>query len=111
LELVSALHTPAYFIFRNTYKAGYTLETKTEGHITHYYFNLAINVSFINKKRIKDQLEKIPNYSVVHIEGAHSVYIDYDVSEIINELKQKQNIKHIELHLSGIPEVETISAH
>lgn len=100
-----------YFIFKNTYRAGYTLETKTEGHITHYYFNLAINVSFINKKRIKDQLEKIPNYSVVHIEGEHSVYIDYDVSEIINEFKTKAHHKHIELHLSGIPEVETISAH
>jgi hypothetical protein len=48
---------------------------------------------------------------VVHIEGAHSVYIDYDVSEIINEFKTKAKHKHIELHLSGIPEVETISAH
>ena len=100
-----------YFIFKNTYKAGYTLETKTEGHTRHYFFNLAINVSFINKKRIKDELESIPNYSVVHIEGSHSVYIDYDVAEIINEFKTKAHHKHIELHLSGIPEVETISAH
>jgi MFS superfamily sulfate permease-like transporter len=100
-----------YFIFKNTYRAGYTLETKSEGHIKHYYFNLAINVSFINKKRIKDELESIPNYSVVHIEGSHSVYIDYDVAEIINEFKTKAHHKHIELHLSGIPDVETISAH
>jgi MFS superfamily sulfate permease-like transporter len=100
-----------YFIFKNTYRAGYTLETKNEGHIKHYYFNLAINVSFINKKRIKDELENIPNYSVVHIEGSHSVYIDYDVAEIINEFKTKAHHKHIELHLSGIPDVETISAH
>ena len=100
-----------YFIFKNTYRAGYTLETKMEGHIRHYYFNLAINVSFINKKRIKDELEKIPDYSVVHIEGSRSVYIDYDVSEIINEFKTKAKHKHIELHLAGIPDVETISAH
>jgi MFS superfamily sulfate permease-like transporter len=100
-----------YFIFKNTYRAGYTLDIKQEGHIQHYFFNLAINVSFINKKRIKDELEKIPDYSVVHIEGAHSVYIDYDVSEIINEFKTKAKHRHIELHLSGIPEVETISAH
>ncbi len=100
-----------YFIFKNTYRAGYTLETKTEGNIKHYYFNLAINVSFINKKRIKDELESIPDYSVVHIEGSHSVYIDYDVSEIFNEFKTKAHHRHIDLHLSGIPEVETISAH
>ena len=101
----------AYFIFKNTYKAGFTLTTKTEGHIQHYNFNLAINVSFINKKKLKGVLEKIPDYSVVQINGAHSVYIDYDVIEVINEFKAKAHHKHIELHLHGIPDVETISAH
>jgi MFS superfamily sulfate permease-like transporter len=101
----------AYFIFKNTYKAGFTLNTKSEGHIRHYYFRLAINVSFINKKKLKDELEKIPDYSVVHIDGVHSVYIDYDVIEVINEFKAKAHHKHIELNLSGIPDVETLEAH
>jgi MFS superfamily sulfate permease-like transporter len=100
-----------YFIFKNTYKAGFTLDTRTEGHIKHYYFHLAINVSFINKKKLKDELEKIPDYSVVHINGSHSVYIDYDVIEAINEFKAKAHHKHIELQLSGIPDVETIGIH
>lgn len=101
----------AYFIFKNTYKAGFTLDTKNEGHICHYYFRLAINVSFINKKKLKDELEKIPDYSEVDIDGSHSVYIDYDVIEIINEFKSKAHHKHIALHLSGIPDVETIGTH
>lgn len=101
----------AYFIFKNTYKAGFTLQTKNEGHSRHYTFRLAINVSFINKKRLKDELEKIPDYSIVHIDGAHSVYIDYDVIEVINEFKTKAHHKHIELHLLGIPDVETIGSH
>jgi MFS superfamily sulfate permease-like transporter len=101
----------AYFIFKNTYKAGFTLHIKPEDHITHYYFRLAINVSFINKKKLKDVLEKIPDNSIVHIDGAHSVYIDYDVIEVINEFKTKARHKHIELHLQGIPDVETIVAH
>ena len=84
---------------------------KSEGHANHYYFRLAINVSFINKKKLKDELEKIPDYSIVDIDGAHSVYIDYDVIEVINEFKAKARHKHIELHLQGIPEVETIGAH
>jgi len=33
-----------------------------------------------------------------------------EYSEIINQFKTKAKYKHIELHLSGIPEVETISA-
>ncbi len=101
----------AYFIFKNTYKAGFTLHIKKEENIIHYYFRLAINVSFINKKKFKDELEKIPDYSAVHIYGDHSVYIDYDVIEVINEFKVKARHKHIELHLQGIPDVETISAH
>lgn len=101
----------AYFIFKNTYKAGFTLTQKKEGHNAHYHFRLAINVSFINKKKLKDELEKIPDFSVVEIEGTHSVYIDYDVIEVINEFKTKAHHKHIELHLSGIPDVETIETH
>ena len=58
-----------------------------------------------------DELEKIPDYSIVNIDGGHSVYIDYDVIEVINEFKAKAHHKHIELHLQGIPEVETIGAH
>lgn len=100
-----------YFIFKNTYKAGFTLTKHTEGHINHYHFHMAINVSFINKKRLKDELEKIPDHSVVQIDGSHSVYIDYDVSELINEFKAKAHHKHIVLKLSGIPEVETIGMH
>jgi MFS superfamily sulfate permease-like transporter len=101
----------AYFIFKNTYKAGFTLQMKNEGHSRHYSFRLAINVSFINKKKLKDELEKIPDYSIVDIDGTHSVYIDYDVIEVINEFKVKAHHKHIELHLKGIPDVETIGAH
>jgi MFS superfamily sulfate permease-like transporter len=100
-----------YFIFKNTYKAGFKLDIRSEGQGQHYYFLLAINVSFINKKKLKDELEKIPDRSIVHIEGGHCVYIDYDVIEVINEFKTKAHHKHIELHLSGIPDVETIEAH
>jgi MFS superfamily sulfate permease-like transporter len=101
----------AYYIFKNTYKAGFTLQKKSEGHSNHYYFRLAINVSFINKKKLKDELEKIPDYSIVDIDGTHSVYIDYDVIEVVNEFKAKAHHKHIELLLQGIPDVETIGAH
>ena len=101
----------AYFILKNTYKAGFTLEKRMDGHNMHYYFRMAINVSFINKKKIKEELEKIPEYSIVEIDGSHSVYIDYDVLEILNEFKSKATQKHIELILKGIAEVELVSIH
>ena len=30
-------------------------------------------------------MEKIPDYSIVDIDGTHSVYIDYDVLELIRD--------------------------
>lgn len=100
-----------YFIFRNTYKAGFALEKKIEGGLPHYYFRMALNVSFINKKKLKDMLEQVPPYSIVTIDAGSSVYVDYDVIEVINEFRSKAQHKHISLQLTGIPEVETISAH
>lgn len=100
-----------YFIFKNTYKAGFTLTTEEHNNVLHYYFELANNVSFINKKKFKDELEKIKAHSQVHIDGSRSVYIDYDVLEVINEFKTKAHHKRIVLHLDGIPEVETIKVH
>lgn len=101
----------AYFLFKHTYKAGFLLEKKMVGHIQTFYFTMAINVSFINKKKLKDVLNGLPEYSVVHIDGSRSVYIDYDVIEVVNEFKTKAHHRHIELHLLGIPDVETIGAH
>lgn len=101
----------AYYLFKNTYKAGFTLHQHMEGHIPHYQFDLAINVSFLNKQRLKKQLDRLPTYAVVTIDGTRSVYIDYDVVEIINEFRAKAHQKHIELHLKGVPDVEVISQH
>ena len=101
----------AYFILKNTYKAGYTLHQEKEGASKLYLFRLAINVSFINKKKLKDELEKVSPGSIVSIDGSHSVYIDYDVLEVINEFKSKARYKNIELRMAGIPDVETLEAH
>ena len=100
-----------YFLIKHTYRAGYSLKEKKEGHIKHYTIELALNVSFLNKKRIMDMLDKIPEYSVVEIIGSDSVYIDNDILEIFHDFKSKAYRKHIELLLKDIPDVETIELH
>ncbi len=101
----------SYFIIKNTYRAGFTVGKTPEGHHTRYTIELANNVSFINKKKLSEELNAIPPYSSVEVVGDHSVYIDYDVLEIINEYKLKARHKHISLHLRNVPEVETIQVH
>ncbi|MCB0525805.1 MAG: SulP family inorganic anion transporter [Saprospiraceae bacterium] len=100
-----------YFLIKHTYRAGFRLEKTMEGHITHYKIQLALNVSFLNKKRINQLLDDIPEYSVVEIIGTESVYIDHDVLEIIQSYKSKAPIKHIQLAVKDIPEVKIIRLH
>ena len=98
-------------MIKHTYRAGFTVKEKKEGSISHYFIELALNVSFLNKKAIADLLDKIPEYSVVEIVATDSVYIDHDVLEIFQQFKSKAHNKHIQLVMHGIPEVQTIELH
>ncbi len=100
-----------YFLIKHTYRAGYSMKHSKEGSIDHYNIELALNVSFLNKKRIRMLLDSIPPYSIVDINGTDSIYIDNDILEIIQDYKTKAHLKHVELKLKAIPEVQTIELH
>ena len=100
-----------YFLVKHTYRAGFVMHERKEGHITHYTIDLALNVSFLNKKRMANVLDSLPQYSIVEVNGTNSVYIDHDILEIIKDFKTKAHSKHIELRLRNIPDVETIELH
>jgi len=100
-----------YFLVKHTYRAGFVVKEKLDGHTRHYKIDLALNVSFLNKQRVLDLLDKIPEYSIVEVDGTDSVYIDHDVLEIFAEFKAKARRKHIELVLKDVPEVQTIGVH
>lgn len=100
-----------YFLIKHTYRAGFTMSEKMEGHIKHIQIDLALNVSFLNKKKFLEMLDGLPEYSVVEINGSDSVYIDRDVLEIFQDFKAKAHNKHIQLVLKDIPAVETIELH
>lgn len=100
-----------YFLIKHTYRAGFVVKEKLDGHTRHYKIELALNVSFLNKQRITDLLDKIPEYSIVEVDGADSVYIDHDILEIFSEFKAKAHRKHIELVFHNVREVQTIGVH
>ena len=100
-----------YFLIKHTYRAGYTIKETTESNRKHITIELALNVSFLNKKRIMEMLDEIPENSIVDITGTDSIYIDNDILEIFHDFKWKAENKHIRLTLKDIPEVETIELH
>jgi len=100
-----------YFLVKHTYRAGFTVREVMHGQLKYYYIDLALNVSFLNKKKIMQLLDQIPAYAIVEINGTNSVYIDRDVLEIFQDFRAKAHAKHIQLTLKAIPEVETIELH
>lgn len=111
IGVVIGISYAIYFLIKHTYRAGYTMTERPEGHAKHFNIDLALNVSFLNKRKFEELLEKIPEYSTVEIDGTSSVYIDNDILEIFQGFKAKAKNRHIKLIMKGIPEVEIIALH
>ncbi|TAE88289.1 MAG: sulfate permease [Bacteroidetes bacterium] len=58
---------------------------------------LGENITFLHKKRIATLLDKIPENSVIEIDGSRTQYIDKDVQEVIINFKQHAHLKNIEV--------------
>jgi MFS superfamily sulfate permease-like transporter len=74
-----------FFILRGNMKLAYFFkkEKHTEGETI--YIDLAQEVSFLNKAAVKQTLAHLPPNSKVVIDAANTVYIDYDVLELIRD--------------------------
>jgi MFS superfamily sulfate permease-like transporter len=100
-----------YFLMKHTYQAGFEVTHYLHDEVEHYKIVMEMNVSFLNKKRFAETLDKIPIYSVVIIDATHSLYIDNDILEIIHEFKPKAHAKHIELHVINMAEPAGTAMH
>ena len=74
-----------FFILKGNMKLAYFFkkEEHHEGETIH--IDLAQEVSFLNKAAIKQTLAHLPHNSKVVIDAANTVYIDYDVLELIRD--------------------------
>ena len=90
------------FILRGNMKLAYFFkkEKHHEGETIH--IDLAQEVSFLNKAAIKQTLAHLPPNSNVIIDAASTVYIDYDVLELIRDfLNFGSKDKHIRVKLKN----------
>lgn len=101
----------AYYIIQNNFQAEYKIEKRKIHETEVYLIKLNTNVSFLNKVKLKETLDKIPEYSVLTIDGSECNFIDYDILEIISEYAEKAHDRHIELHLPGIRRVNISAIH
>ena len=111
IGVTAGLLLSAYYIIQNNFKAEYKIQKRMQHETAVYHIKLNSNVSFLNKVKLKDALDKIPPYSVLTIDGSECNFIDYDILEIISEFETKAHDRHIELHLPGIEKVNVTAIH
>lgn len=94
-----------FFILRGNMKLAYFFkkERHKEGETIH--IDLAQEVSFLNKAAIKQTLAHLPENSKVVIDAANTVYIDYDVLELLRDfLTYGSKDKNISVTLKNFKE-------
>jgi MFS superfamily sulfate permease-like transporter len=100
-----------YYIIRNNFKAEYRVRQSKQHETDVFYIKLNTNVTFLNKVKLKDALDKIPEYSILTIDGSECNFIDYDILEIISQFESKAHDRHIEVHLKSIQKVNVTAVH
>lgn len=86
-----------FVILRNNYKVPYFLEHTTKGETGTYIIELSEDVTFLNKASVLKILDKIPQKSIVTINGSKTQFIHLDIIEIIEDFAIKAANKEIEL--------------
>jgi SulP family sulfate permease len=79
----------------------FTLSQHAQGS-DEYRIRLAEQVSFLNKGRILQQLQHIPERSRVVIDATESKAVDFDVHEIIRDFRAGAPARNIAVELRGI---------
>ena len=100
-----------FFIIRNNYKADYDVKKETHLGITTYTISLHTNVTFLDKSKIKELLNNIPDYSEIVIDGSFAKHIDHDVLETISEFCENAKRKGIEVVLKDVGRVSLTDIH
>ncbi|RYZ30237.1 MAG: SulP family inorganic anion transporter [Chitinophagaceae bacterium] len=74
-----------FFLLKGNMRLAYFFKKEKHHEGENIHIDLAQEVSFLNKAAIKQTLAHLPKNSTVVIDAANTVYIDYDVLEMIRE--------------------------
>ncbi len=102
-----------FFILRGNIKVAYFFKKEHHQEGETIQIDLAQEVSFLNKAAIKQTLIHLPENSKVIINASNTVYIDYDVIQLIEDfLRIGSKDKNIEVTLKGFKKeykIETVT--
>ena len=97
------------FVLRGYTKKAYEVKKEAQNDREETHIVLAKEVSFLNKSTIKKQFTQLPENSKVVINAENSVYLGYDVTELIADFHDNGSKKrNIEVVLKGFKEGHNI---
>ena len=99
-----------YYIIQNNLQEDFEVTNEIKDGRNYLTIKLTSNVTFLNKVKLRNTLELIPDEAVLTIDGTACNFIDYDVLEIISEYCNGAHKDYIEVHLTGIEKVETVAS-
>ncbi|MCB0597643.1 MAG: SulP family inorganic anion transporter [Lewinellaceae bacterium] len=91
-----------FYVLYNNYKKPYFFYPEKHEEGAPIRFELAEDVTFLNKASILQTLNHLPENSKVIIDATNTVNIDLDVIEIIEDFRQSAHYKNIELEVQGL---------
>ncbi|MDR2121852.1 MAG: SulP family inorganic anion transporter [Flavobacteriaceae bacterium] len=100
-----------YFILRGNMKSCYDLYYELRDGKPFYHIELSQEISFLKKATMIKTLSRIPRNSQVIIDAKKTIYIDFDVLELIKEFKDTTApFKNIQLELINFKEAYQIES-
>ncbi len=98
-----------FYILRNNYKIPYHFNLQDYQTGKPIKIELSEDVSFLNKASIQKTLDSLPNGSSVMIDASRAVYVHPDIVEIIEDFKERAQLKNIRVLEKG--ELETTEGY
>lgn len=98
-----------FYILINNYKIPYHFNLQDYQTGKPIRIELSEDVSFLNKASIQKTLDSLPNGSSVMIDASRAVYVHPDIIEIIEDFKERAQLKNIRVLEKG--ELETTEGY
>ncbi|MCW5558485.1 MAG: SulP family inorganic anion transporter [Verrucomicrobiae bacterium] len=87
------LLTSVFFVIRSNHHAAITLVNQDENWLLRFNKDM----SFVNKSELKRRLRRVPDGSVVIVDGAKALYVDGDIYETLKEFETAASFRRIRL--------------
>lgn len=91
-----------FYVLYNNYKKPYFFFPEKHEDGAPIRFELAEDVTFLNKASILQTLNHLPENSKVIIDATNTINIDLDVIEIIEDFRENAQYRNIELEVLGL---------